>query len=203
MMTWDNEQKALDNGYKFVCGIDEAGRGPLAGSVVAAAVILPFGVVIEGLNDSKKLTEKKREKLYDEICQKAIAYSIASVDEKVIDEINILEATYVAMKKAVDGLHIKADFALVDGNRSKGLETGFECIVGGDGLSPSIAVASILAKVTRDREMIEMSKKYPEYGFEKHKAYGTKAHYAAIDEHGVCEIHRMTFLKKYFAKKGD
>lgn len=198
---WSYEARAATQGYRAVCGIDEAGRGPLAGPVVAAAVILPQGVTIAGLDDSKKLTEKKREALYDVICDTAIAYSIASVDEKTIDEINILEATFLAMARAVEALTMKADFAFVDGNRSKGLAIPFECVIGGDAKVPSIAAASVLAKVTRDRYLCEMAKKYPEYGFEKHKAYGTKAHYAALDAHGPCPLHRMTFLKKYFAAK--
>lgn len=200
---WEYEARAMAQGFRAVCGIDEAGRGPLAGPVVAAAVILPYHVEIDGLDDSKKLTEKKREALYDVICEKAVAFSVAAVDEKVIDEINILNATFLAMKNAVAGLPQPADFALVDGNRSKGLEIPFACVVGGDAKVPSIAAASVLAKVTRDRFMCEMAAQYPQYGFEKHKAYGTKAHYAALDAYGPSPIHRMSFLKKYFASRGE
>lgn len=198
---WSYEARAAAQGYHAVCGIDEAGRGPLAGPVVAAAVILPQGVTIAGLDDSKKLTEKRRAALYDVICDTALAYSIASVDEKTIDEINILEATFLAMARAVEGLAVRADFAFVDGNRSKGLVLPFECVVGGDAKVPSIAAASILAKVTRDRYLCDMAAEYPAYGFEKHKGYGTKAHYAALDAHGPCALHRRSFLKKYFAAK--
>ena len=200
MLQWTIEHEIADKGYKNICGIDEAGRGPLAGPVCAAAVILPDGCQIDGLNDSKKISEKKRDLLFDEIKNVALAYSIAMVDHKKIDEINILQATYLAMKNAVEGLNIKADYALVDGNRSQGLSIPFSCIVKGDAKSPSIAAASILAKVTRDRYMLDIAKKYPEYAFEKHKGYGTKAHYDAILEHGACEIHRITFLKKFYEK---
>lgn len=201
MLTWEHEESAFAQGYRSVCGIDEAGRGPLAGPVVAAAVILPAGLVIDGLDDSKKLTEKKREALYDVIVESAIAYAVAAVDEKTIDRINILEATFVAMRQAAEELTVPADFALVDGNRSKGLKIPSACVIGGDAKSPSIAAASILAKVTRDREMLRLSALYPEYGFEQHKAYGTKAHYASLDAYGPSPIHRQTFLKKYFAAK--
>ena len=194
-----HEDNACAQGYQMICGIDEAGRGPLAGPVAAAAVILPEHCVIEGLNDSKKLTEKKREALYDVICREAIAYAVAMVDHRVIDEINILEATYVAMRQAVENLSVQADYALVDGNRSKGLPIPFSCVVGGDAISPSIAAASVLAKVTRDRYMLEMDERYPAYGFAKHKGYGSKAHYAALLEYGACPIHRQTFLKKFYA----
>ncbi|MGN1008048.1 MAG: ribonuclease HII [Butyricicoccus sp.] len=200
MLSWEIESAVKARGFSAICGIDEAGRGPLAGPVCAAAVILPFGCTIEGLDDSKKLTEKKREKLFDVIREQALAYSIALVDHQTIDEINILEATFLAMKNAVEGLSIPADFALVDGNRSKGLTIPYECVVGGDAKSPSIAAASILAKVTRDRLMLEYAAKYPEYLFEKHKGYGTKAHYEAILAHGPSSIHRMTFLKKFYDK---
>ncbi|MGM9612922.1 MAG: ribonuclease HII [Butyricicoccus sp.] len=200
MLSWEIEDAVKARGFSAVCGIDEAGRGPLAGPVCAAAVILPFGCTIEGLDDSKKLTEKKREKLFDVIREQALAYSIALVDHQTIDEINILEATFLAMKNAAEGLPVPADFALVDGNRSKGLTIPHECVVGGDAKSPSIAAASILAKVTRDRLMLEYAAKYPEYLFEKHKGYGTKAHYEAILAHGPSPIHRMTFLKKFYDK---
>ena len=200
MLQWTIEHEIAQQGYKNICGVDEAGRGPLAGPVCAAAVILPYDCQIDGLNDSKKISEKKRDLLFDEIKNVALAYSIAMVDHKKIDEINILQATYLAMKNAVEGLNIKADYALVDGNRSQGLNIPFNCIVKGDAKSPSIAAASILAKVARDRYMLDMAKKYPEYAFEKHKGYGTKAHYDAILEHGACEIHRITFLKKFYEK---
>lgn len=200
MLNWEIEDAVRAQGFSAICGIDEAGRGPLAGPVCAAAVILPFGCMIEGLDDSKKLTEKKREKLFDIVKEQALAYSIALVDHQTIDEINILEATFLAMKNAVEGLSIPADFALVDGNRSKGLSIPHECVIGGDAKSPSIAAASILAKVTRDRLMLEYAAQYPAYLFEKHKGYGTKAHYEAILAHGPSPIHRMTFLKKFYDK---
>ncbi len=195
----ENEYKA--RGYNIICGIDEAGRGPLAGPVYAAAVILPPDCVIDGLNDSKKLTEKKREKLFDEIKEKALAYGIASADEKEIDEINILNATFLAMKRAVDSLSVKPDLALVDGNQKP--HTGIEevTVVKGDAKSMSIAAASVLAKVSRDRFMLETAKKYPQYEFERHKGYGTKLHYEKIAQYGVCEIHRRTFLKKILGEK--
>lgn len=190
------EKEALQKGYKFVCGVDEAGRGPLAGPVCAAAVILPENCEIEGLNDSKKLSEKKRELLFDIIIEKAISYSIAYGSLEEIEEYNILEATYIAMNRAITGLAQKADFALIDGNRvPKGITIPCETVVKGDSKSYSIAAASILAKVTRDRLMLEYDKKYPEYLFAQHKGYGTKAHYEAIKQYGVCEIHRLSFLK--------
>ena len=195
------ENEAMQKGFKYVCGVDEAGRGPLAGPVYAAAVILPEGCIIEGVNDSKKISEKKREELFDIICEKALAYSIASADEKEIDEINILNATYLAMKRAVEGLNIAADYALIDGNRLPQLDIPAECIVKGDAKSESIACASILAKVSRDRYMLEMAKEYPEYQFEKHKGYGTKLHYEMLDEFGPSKIHRQTFLKTWYNKK--
>lgn len=190
MKQFDNDR----NKAGYLAGVDEAGRGPLAGPVFAAAVILPNDVIIEGINDSKKLSEKKREKLYDEICEKAVAYCVSSVDEDVIDDINILQATFLAMRDAVSGLNIKPDYVLVDGNKSPGIDC--ETVVKGDSKSMSIAAASILAKVSRDRYIVEMSKQYPNYGFEKHKGYGTKAHYEAIAKYGICPIHRKTFLKK-------
>lgn len=183
-------------GYSLICGVDEAGRGPLAGPVYAAAVILKPDTIIKGINDSKKLTEKRREELFDEICEKAEAYSIYSVDEKRIDEINILNATYEAMNGAVKGLSVTPDFVLIDGNRISGMTLPHETVVKGDAKSVSIAAASILAKVSRDRFICEMAGQYPEYGFEKHKGYGTKAHTEAILKYGPCEIHRRTFLKK-------
>lgn len=196
---FENEAKA--QGYNIVCGIDEAGRGPLAGPVCAAAVILPEGCEIEGINDSKKLTEKKREALYDVIIEKALAYGIATADEKEIDEINILQATYLAMNRAVQKLSIKPDMALVDGNRDPKLGVPTQTIVKGDARSMSIAAASILAKVTRDRFMLEMDEKYPQYQFAKHKGYGTKLHYEMLAQYGPSEIHRMTFLKSFYGNK--
>ena len=184
-----------ENNTKLVCGIDEAGRGPLAGPVCAAAVVMPYGTIIDGVNDSKKLTEKKRELLFDTIKEKSLSYGIAFSNEKEIDEVNILNATFLAMKRAVKSLKIQPDLILVDGNRLPDFDIPAKAIIKGDSLSHSIACASILAKVTRDRLMKELSKKYPEYGFEKHKGYGTKAHYEAIKANGVCEIHRKTFLK--------
>ena len=196
---YENEAKA--DGYNIVCGIDEAGRGPLAGPVCAAAVILPDGCIIEGVNDSKKLTERKREQLFDVIKETAVAYSIATADEKEIDEINILQATYLAMNRAFRGLSVRPDMALVDGNRDPSLGIPTRTIVKGDANSMSIAAASILAKVTRDRFMLEMDKKYPEYQFAKHKGYGTKLHYEMLDKYGASEIHRMSFLRKYYENK--
>lgn len=198
-LRYENEAKA--DGFNIVCGIDEAGRGPLAGPVCAAAVILPEGCIIEGVNDSKKLTEKKRERLFDVIKETALAYSIATADEKEIDEINILQATYLAMNRAFRGLSIKPDMALVDGNRDPNLGIPTRTIVKGDANSMSIAAASILAKVTRDRFMLEMDKKYPEYQFAKHKGYGTKLHCEMLDKYGASEIHRMSFLRKYYENK--
>ena len=195
------EELYYSQGFKAVCGIDEAGRGPLAGPVFAAAVILPRGLVIEGVTDSKKLTEKKREKLFDVIKEKALAYCIASASVEEIEEMNILNADMLAMKRAVDGLEIPADIAIVDGNKTPELEIPAAAIVKGDQKSESIAAASILAKVSRDRLMLEMAEKYPGYGFEKHKGYGTKAHREAILEKGPCSIHRMSFLKKLYSGK--
>lgn len=182
--------------YANICGVDEAGRGPLAGPVFAAAVILPRGFELPGLNDSKKLTEKKREALFDLIRESALAYSVASASEREIDEINILNATYLAMNRAIEGLAVKAELALIDGNRSDGISLANWTVVGGDGIYSCIAAASILAKVSRDRFMLEMAARYPEYAFEKHKGYGTKLHYERLREHGPSEIHRLTFLKK-------
>lgn len=189
--------KHAELGIKYICGVDEAGRGPLAGPVFAAAVILPEDFEIEGLNDSKKLSEKKRDLLFDEIIEHALAYSIQSIDHKTIDEINILEATMLAMKTAVENLSIKPERVFIDGNRvPKNMEVPAEFVIKGDATSASIAAASILAKVSRDRFMLEMDKKYPEYCFAKHKGYGTKLHYEKIREFGPSEIHRLTFLKK-------
>lgn len=195
--TYENNAKL--KGFKFVCGVDEAGRGPLAGPVCAAAVILPEDCQIEGLNDSKKLTEKKREALYDVIIEKALAYSVAYGTLEEIEQFNILNATYLAMNRAIEGLKIPADYALIDGNRvPTGIKVPCETVVKGDAKSCSIAAASILAKVTRDRLLLEYAKEYPEYGFEKHKGYGTAAHYDAIKKHGVLPIHRLSFLKSFF-----
>lgn len=182
--------------YANICGVDEAGRGPLAGPVYAAAVILPHGIDLPGLNDSKKLTPKRREKLFDLIVENALAYAVASASEREIDEINILNATYLAMNRAIAALDIKADFALIDGNRADGIKTANCTVVGGDGIYACIAAASILAKVSRDRYMLQMAEKYPQYAFERHKGYGTKLHYERIREYGPSEIHRLTFLKK-------
>lgn len=190
------ERQITGLGALHVCGVDEAGRGPLAGPVYAAAVILPADVGIEGLNDSKKLTEKKREELFPVICETAVSYSIAFADEKEIDAYNILQATYLAMRRAVEGLQVPADYALVDGNRMPPLAIPGETIVKGDAVCQSIAAASVLAKVSRDRFMLEMDEKYPQYLFAKHKGYGTKDHYAALRAYGPSPIHRMTFLKK-------
>ena len=191
------EINAKSQGFKAICGVDEAGRGPLAGPVCAAALIFPYVTEIYGLNDSKKLTEKKREALFDIICQKALAFSIAFGSLEEIEEFNILEATYLAMNRAIEGLKVKADFALIDGNRiPKGIKIPCETVIKGDSISSSIAAASILAKVTRDRLMLEEDQKYPQYNFKKHKGYGTKEHTDLILKYGPCEIHRMSFLKK-------
>lgn len=196
-MDYSFEENAVSKGFKTICGIDEAGRGPLAGPVYAAAVILPLGLEITGLNDSKKLSEKKREELFDVICEKAVDFSIGIADEKEIDEINILNATFLAMKRAVDGLKIKPDYALIDGNRYPRIGgITEETIVKGDGKSMSVAAASILAKVSRDRYMLEIAEKYPQYCFEKHKGYGTKLHYEMLEKYGISPVHRKSFLKK-------
>lgn len=196
LLTMEKEMEIRAKGFAAVCGIDEAGRGPLAGPVVAAAVILPEGILLPGVNDSKKITEKKREILFDYVKEHALAYGIGEASETEIDEINILQATFLAMRRAVEALQLPADYALVDGNRIQGLPIPAETIIGGDGKVLSIAAASILAKVTRDRYMRDMAVQYPEYGFEKHKGYGTKAHYAALEQYGICPLHRKTFLKK-------
>lgn len=190
------ENEAYAGGYKYVCGVDEAGRGPLAGPVFAAAVILPRGCVIDGVNDSKKLTEKKREQLYSKIKEQSLAYCVASASVDEIDEINILNATFLAMTRAVSGLQVKADFALVDGNRLPSLEIDAKAVVKGDALSESIAAASILAKVERDHFMLKLANDYPIYEFEKHKGYGTKLHIEMIKKYGASNVHRKTFLKK-------
>ncbi len=193
---WEIERTLKAKGFKAIAGVDEAGRGPLAGPVYAAAVILPESARLDGINDSKKLSEKKREELFEKITEIAVAYSVYSVDEKEIDEINILNATHKAMCGAVKNLSVTADYVIIDGNSIKGMDLPHETVVKGDAKSISIAAASILAKVSRDRYITEMAKKYPEYGFDKHKGYGTKAHTDAILEYGVSPIHRKTFLKK-------
>lgn len=198
---WQIEQSFFDKGFKVICGVDEAGRGPLAGPVCAAAVILPPNAEIPGLNDSKKLSDKRRRELFPVIKERAIAYGIAFADHKEIDEINILQATYLAMERAISKLSVKPDLALIDGNRAKDFGIPVETVIHGDSLSASIAAASILAKVTRDDYMLQMAEQYRGYGFEIHKGYGTKAHYAALTEQGPCQIHRMTFLKKFYGEK--
>lgn len=195
------EKAATEKGFCTVCGIDEAGRGPLAGPVFAAAVILPQNAVIEGLNDSKKLSEKKREELFDKIQKTATAWSVAFATEQEIDEINILQATFLAMRRAFDGLKLRPDYALVDGNRMPSLGVQTELIVKGDACSASIAAASILAKVSRDRLMKQIDALYPEYQFAKHKGYGTELHRSILLERGPCPVHRKTFLKKILAEK--
>lgn len=195
MPSFEYEEKHYSEGYTAVCGCDEAGRGPLCGPVVAAAVILPIGLEIEGLNDSKKLSEKKREALFDIIKEKAVAYSIAESTPAEIDELNILNASMLAMRRAVEGLSVKADFALIDGNCSRGFEIPTETVVKGDAKSYSIAAASILAKVTRDRGCVELDREYPEYGIAKHKGYPTKDHMDAVRKYGPAPIYRKSFLK--------
>ncbi len=196
MPDYEYEAKASSLGFEKICGVDEAGRGPLAGPVYAAAVILPRGLVIEGLNDSKKLSEKKREQLYDKVIENAVAWSVGVATEQEIDEVNILQATYLAMRRAVESLSVKADYALIDGNRMPPLAIDGETVIKGDSLSMSIAAASIIAKVTRDRFMLELDGKYPEYLFAKHKGYGTALHYEMIEKHGISPVHRRSFLKK-------
>ena len=198
---WLIEQQCFAQGYNVICGVDEAGRGPLAGPVCAAAVILPANLEIPGLDDSKKLTDKRRRELMPIIKENAIAYGIAFADEKEIDEINILQATYLAMERAIAQLQVKPELCLIDGNRSKDFGIPVQTVVHGDSLSASIAAASILAKVTRDDYMLQLAEKYPQYSFEVHKGYGTKAHYAALSKCGPCDAHRMTFLKKFYGEK--
>lgn len=192
------ENKALESGFEIICGVDEAGRGPLAGPVYAAAVILPKGHIVEGVNDSKKISEKKRDMLFDKIIEECVCYSVGVATEKEIDEINILQATFLAMRRAVDGLEIKPDIALIDGNKRPGLDIAEQEIIKGDAKSANIAAASIIAKVSRDRYMLKMAEKYPKYQFEKHKGYGTKLHYEMLEKYGISPIHRRTFLKKLF-----
>lgn len=201
-MDWlEYENLAYADGFEVVCGIDEAGRGPLAGPVYAAAVILPKGHIVEGVNDSKKISEKKRDMLYDKIIEECVDYSIGIATEKEIDEINILQATFLAMRRAVEGLSVKPDIALIDGNKTPNLDIEQRAIIKGDSKSANISAASIIAKVSRDRYMLEMAEKYPEYHFEKHKGYGTKLHYEMIEKYGVSPIHRITFLKKFLGNE--
>lgn len=195
MLEYTLENELIEQGYSHVCGVDEAGRGPLCGPVVAAAVILPAGLYIEGLNDSKKLTEKKREKLFDTICESALAYAIAEGSVEQINQTNILEATLAAMRKAIDSLPIPADFALIDGNISRDFQLPARAVIHGDAISPSIAAASILAKVTRDRLCVDLDRQYPQYGILKHKGYGTKDHMEALRIHGPAPIHRTKFIR--------
>ena len=196
MDLWSLENEIYDSGIKILCGVDEAGRGPLAGPVCAAAVILPQNLEIKGLNDSKKLSEKQREELFSVICDRALSYGIAFAEVEEIERLNILEATFIAMNRAIEKLSVMPELALIDGNRTKGIEVPARAIVKGDGKCADIAAASILAKVTRDRYMLEMAKQYPQYHFEKHKGYGTKLHYEALREFGPSPIHRMSFLRK-------
>ena len=200
MLEYVLEAELAEKGYKYVCGVDEAGRGPLCGPVVAAACILPIGLVIDGLNDSKKLTEKKREALFDLITENAIAYSIASSSVEEINETDILSATLSAMRRAIEGLSVKAEYALIDGNICRGFNVPAQAVIKGDATSPSIAAASILAKVTRDRMCLELDREYPEYEIAKHKGYGTAAHYAALEKHGVPPIYRTKFLRSFYDK---
>lgn len=189
------EHSIICQGYNVICGVDEAGRGPLCGPVVAAACILPIGCEIEGLNDSKKLSEKKREHLFDVICEKAISFSIAQASVQEIDEYNILEATLLAMRRAISGLDVKAEFAIIDGNVSKGFDIPTQCVIRGDAVSCSIAAASILAKVTRDRICLELDMQYPEYGIAGHKGYGTRVHMDVLRRIGPSPIHRKQFVR--------
>ena len=198
MDLWEHERALYERGYTVLAGVDEAGRGPLAGPVCAAAVILPRELQIDGLNDSKKLSDKKREALFDIIRENALAYSVAFASHREIDELNILNATYLAMNRAVAGLSLTPDMTVIDGNRAKGIEFPNITLVGGDGKSANVAAASVLAKVTRDRLMCELAEKYPGYGFEKHKGYPTRAHYEALGRLGPSEIHRVTFLRKKY-----
>lgn len=202
MPDYSYEKGAVSKGFKYVCGVDEAGRGPLAGPVFAAAVILPEDLEIEGLNDSKKISEKKREQLFEIIKEKAVAYSVAFATVEEIEQFNILEATYLAMNRAIEGLNISADYALIDGNRvPRNIKIPCETVIKGDAKSCSISAASILAKVSRDRLLLEYDEQYPEYEFKKHKGYGTAAHYEAVKKYGLCPVHRPSFFKKFFGEK--
>lgn len=198
---WEIEDGFYAQGMQIICGVDEAGRGPLAGPVYAAAVILPEHLDIPGLTDSKKLSDKKRRELFPLIQERAVAYGIGFATEQEIDEINILQATFLAMRRALDQLTVRPELALIDGNRETDFGLPVKTVVKGDSLSANIAAASILAKVTRDNLMVEMAKQYPEYGFDIHKGYGTKAHYDALRQYGPCPIHRKTFLKKFYGEK--
>lgn len=198
---WLLEDESFAQGFDLVCGVDEAGRGPLAGPVYAAAVILPKYEVIPGLNDSKKLSDKRRRELFPLIQEKALAFGIGIATAEEIDEINILQATFLAMSRAMDALTVKPDLALIDGNRSKDFGIPVKTVIKGDSLSASIAAASILAKVSRDDDMLRSAKEYPEYCFDVHKGYGTKLHYEALEKYGPCPIHRKTFLKKFYGTK--
>lgn len=195
---WTLENEIYDEGFSLVCGVDEAGRGPLAGPVCAAAVILPRGLVIEGLDDSKKLTEKKREALFEPIREQALSYGVAFATVEEIETLNILGATFLAMNRAIAQLSPRPELALIDGNRDSGIEMKSRCVTKGDAKCADIAAASVLAKVTRDRYMLEMAALYPEYRFDLHKGYGTRLHYEALREHGPSPIHRMSFLKKLY-----
>ena len=195
---WTLENEIYDEGFTLLCGVDEAGRGPLAGPVCAAAVLLPRGHVITGLNDSQKLTEIRREELYDVIRSESVSYGIAFASVEEIETLNILGATFLAMNRAIAQLSPAPELALIDGNRTKGIEVPARCVVKGDSKCADIAAASVLAKVTRDRYMLEMAEKYPQYHFEQHKGYGTKLHYEALREYGPSPIHRMSFLKKLY-----
>ena len=198
---WEIENSYFEKGIQLICGVDEAGRGPLAGPVCAAAVILPANTNIPGLNDSKKLSDKRRRELFPIIQNVAISYAVAFADHKEVDTRNILQATYLAMDKAIAQLSVKPDLVLIDGNRSKDFGLPVQTVIHGDSLSANIAAASILAKVTRDDYMLQVAKEYPEYSFEIHKGYGTKMHYQALEKFGPSPIHRMTFLKKFYGKK--
>ena len=198
---WQFEEELFAQGYKLVCGVDEAGRGPLAGPVCAAAVILPANLVIPGLDDSKKLSDKRRRELFPIIKEQAIAYGIGLASHEEIDEINILQATYLAMERALADLAVKPEYVLIDGNRAKDFGLPVKTVVKGDSLSANIAAASVLAKVTRDMLMEEAAVAYPGYGFEIHKGYGTRAHYDALRTLGACPIHRNSFLKKFYGEK--
>ncbi len=198
---WEIEDSCYTNDLQVICGVDEAGRGPLAGPVCAAAVILPKHLELPGLTDSKKLSDKKRRELFPVIKENAVAFGIGFATEQEIDERNILQATFLAMQRALDQLSVRPDLALIDGNRETDFGVPVKTVVKGDSLSANIAAASVLAKVTRDDIMMEMAKCYPQYGFEIHKGYGTKAHYAALSEHGASPVHRMTFLRKFYGGK--
>lgn len=198
---WEIEDSHFDKGLKLICGVDEAGRGPLAGPVCAAAVILPPHIEIPGLNDSKKLTDKKRRELFPVIKEQAIAYGIGLAGHEEIDRINILQATYLAMERAIAQLSVKPELVLIDGNRAKDFGLPVQTVIKGDSLSASIAAASVLAKVTRDDLMLDAAKEYPQYAFDVHKGYGTKAHYEALRAYGPSPIHRMSFLKKFYGEK--